>query len=140
VKKVYLAIVAGRLEGKGTWETVLTHDPRARKARVVNAGAGRAVGLDWRALRVGERYTLLALRPDEGAFHQLRAQCAAAGHPIKGDVKYGARRGERDRTIALHAWQLTFPHPTTGVLMTVEAPPPDTPLWRAFAPTPEPAD
>lgn len=139
VTKAYQAIVTGRLEGKGTWETVLAHDARARKARVVNAGDGRAVRLDWRVVRAGDRYTLLELRPDAGAFHQLRAQCAAAGHPIKGDVKYGARRGERDRTIALHAWQLTFPHPTTGVLLTVTAPPPDTPLWCAFAPPSEPA-
>lgn len=134
VSKVYQAIVSGRLEGEGTWETVLTHDARARKARVAAAGAGRAVRLAWRALRVGERYSLLELRPDGGAFHQLRAQCAAAGHPIKGDVKYGARRGERDRSIALHACAIRFTHPATGKTMRITAEPPDTALWRAFAP------
>lgn len=132
VAKVYHAIVHGLLEGEGTWEAVLTHDARARKAHVTNGGAGRAVRLAWRGLRTGERYTLLELRPEEGAFHQLRAQCAAAGHPIKGDVKYGARRGERDRSIALHAAAIRFTHPATGRVVSITAPPPDTTLWRAF--------
>ena len=132
VSKVYQAIVHGRLEGAGTWEAILTRDARARKARQAKDGEGRAVRLAWRTLRTGERYTLVELRPDQGAFHQLRAQCAAAGHPIKGDVKYGARRGERDRSIALHASAIRFTHPSTGRVVSITAPAPDTTLWRAF--------
>jgi 23S rRNA pseudouridine1911/1915/1917 synthase len=134
VRKVYWAIVEGLLHGHGTWQTVLTHDARARRARTVAPGEGRAVRLAWRVLRAGERYTLLELRPEQGAFHQLRAQCAAAGHPIKGDVKYGARRGEKDRTIALHARSIALLHPVTGADLLLEAPSPDGALWRALVP------
>ena len=134
VRKVYWAIVEGLPHGHGTWETVLTHDLRARRARTVAPGEGRTVRLAWRVLRPGERYALLELVPDGGAFHQLRAQCAAAGHPIKGDVKYGARRGEKDRTIGLHARSIAFAHPATGAHLLLEAAPPDGALWRALVP------
>ena len=77
----------------------------------------------------GDRYSLLEVVPKGGAFHQIRAQLAAAGFPIKGDVKYGARRGERDRSIALHAWRLSFIHPGTREALLIEAPAPTTSIW-----------
>ena len=86
----------------------------------------------FKRLSAGERYTLLELVPDGGRFHQLRAQCAAAGFPIKGDVKYGARRGEKDRTIALHARSVAFTHPFTGKPLSIEADAPSGPLWAAL--------
>ena len=57
---------------------------------------------------------------------------AAAGHPIKGDLKYGARRSEPSGGIRLHSYKLSFIHPVTHQNITVEAPPmqPDT-LWKA---------
>ncbi|MBL7957047.1 MAG: hypothetical protein JNM49_03730, partial [Flavobacteriales bacterium] len=67
--------------------------------------------------------------PEGGAFHQIRAQLAAWGHPIKGDVKYGARRGEKDRSIALHARSVRFKHPFTGKEQSVEAAAPPSGIW-----------
>jgi 23S rRNA pseudouridine1911/1915/1917 synthase len=72
---------------------------------------------------------LVEVRPEGGRFHQIRAQLSAAGHPIKGDVKYGARRGEPDRSIALHARSLKFAHPFTGAPLCIQAPLPGTGLW-----------
>ena len=83
-------------------------------------------------LATGDRYTLVEAIPEGGAFHQIRAQLGAWGHPIKGDVKYGARRGEKDWSIALHARSLRFVHPFTGVDVSIEAPAPPGTLWSAL--------
>lgn len=136
VQKRYWAIVEEAMGGK-EWmvlEHHLKHDAKAKRARVIKtdvAGEDPA-RLRIRALANGERYTLLEVEPEGGAFHQIRAQLAAAGHPIKGDVKYGARRGERDRSIALHARSLVFEHPITGKPLLVQAPPPQGPLWTTL--------
>lgn len=136
VRKTYLAIVAGRPGGTEwiTLEDVLEHDPRSKRARVVEHGnEGKAVSrLHFRTLATGDRYTLVEVEPEGGAFHQIRAQLGAHGHPIKGDVKYGARRGEKDRSIALHARSLVFEHPVTGREVRVEAPAPNGALWSAL--------
>ena len=133
VEKRYWAIVEGRPPERGTWEHVLAQDGRSHKARVRASGEdGTRVALEFRRLAQGDRYALLELAPDRGFFHQLRAQCGAAGHPIKGDVKYGARRGEPDRTIALHARSLTFAHPASGEMLHLAAPPPDNKLWNTL--------
>ncbi len=127
VRKTYLAVVHGAWEREMVLEHALVHDARSRKARVDAAGAPARLAV--RPLQVGDRYTLVEVRPEGGAFHQIRAQLAAAGHPIKGDVKYGARRGERDRSIALHALRLELPHPVGGAPLRVEAPLPGTRTW-----------
>lgn len=133
VEKAYLAIVHGAVANSATWRDRLVEDGRARRARPARAEEeGHEAVTHVRVVARGDRYSLVELRPEQGLFHQLRAQCAAAGHPIKGDVKYGARRGEKDRSIALHARTLVFDHPFTGVRLRIDAPPPDTPLWRSL--------
>lgn len=135
VQKTYWAIVTGDPGPAGRWTHRLVHDPRQHRARVVaDAKRGHDVQVSFKRSAVGDRYTLLELQPDGGRFHQLRAQCAAAGHPIKGDVKYGARRGEPDRTIGLHARSLVFDHPITGERLRIVAPAPATGLWPRFVP------
>jgi len=133
VRKTYWAIVGGAPPESGVWRHRLVHDPHKHKAYVARPEQ-QAVDaeLHFKRLAQGDRYALLELVPTGGSFHQLRAQCAAAGHAIKGDVKYGARRGEPDRSIGLHARSLGFVHPFTGVEHCIEAPPPSTPLWLAL--------
>lgn len=136
VRKVYRAIVEGRVDEPGELHGVLRHDPRRRRSNVsTDPDRGTAGMLRVRPLHLGERYTLLEVEPDGGAFHQIRAQLSAAGWPIKGDVKYGARRGEKDRSIHLHACAITFVHPVTGVSMTVDAPLPVSGSWQVLART-----
>lgn len=134
VAKRYWAIVEGTYDGGDRSEHYLVHDPKSRRARVVRADAPHAklcVTLT-RVLAIGDRYTLLEAVPEGGAFHQIRAQLAASGHAIKGDVKYGARRAERDRSIALHARELAFEHPMQGKPVSIMAPGPSSPLWQAL--------
>ncbi len=65
-----------------------------------------------------------------GRHHQVRAQLAAIGCPVKGDVKYGARRANLDRSIHLHAFRLVFKNPNSNETMRFEAPFPEDPIWK----------
>ena len=58
----------------------------------------------------------------------------AIGSPIRGDVKYGFKRGNKDRSIQLHAWKLSFIHPVSNEEVSIEAPLPSDPLWDYFKP------
>ncbi len=80
-----------------------------------------------------DRYFLLEIMLLTGRHHQIRAQLGKIGCPIKGDVKYGARRSNSKRAIHLHAWQLTFKHPQTGEVVVLKAKPDGTDaLWQFF--------
>ncbi len=136
VEKTYLAVVSALPpETEGT----LVHYLQK------NAGQNRALAfpderpdteraeLHYRLLGSSERYHLLQIRLITGRHHQIRAQLSAIGCPIKGDVKYGARRGNRDRSIHLHAWRLGFEHPGSGAWMQIEAAIPENdPVWAAL--------
>lgn len=133
VQKVYWAIVEGQVSKATELVGVVRRDPRVRKAHVAQAQGEEALAkLKVRPLAQGDRYALLEVLPTGGAFHQIRAQLSAAGWPIKGDVKYGARRGEKDRSILLHARAITFDHPAKGVPVHVVAPVPESALWLAL--------
>ncbi len=84
---------------------------------------------------VSDRYFLLDITLFTGRHHQIRAQLAAIGCPIKGDVKYGARRSNANRAIHLHAYQLGFTHPVSKEKLLFKCLPDlmDN-LWKAFAP------
>ncbi len=94
VAKEYHALVVGRLEGEGELElrlAVTRHRPA--RVRVVDAketGRGRATRLRWRALSPGEAASLVEVRPETGFLHQIRASLAHLGHPVLGDLAYGA--------------------------------------------------
>jgi 23S rRNA pseudouridine1911/1915/1917 synthase len=95
-------------------------------------GQGRKKAiLRYRILGRGERYLFLAIELVTGRRHQIRAQLAALGLHIKGDLKYGAKRSEPNGGIRLHAWSLAFQDPADNSV-TVTAPPPliDR-LWSA---------
>lgn len=132
VQKIYWAIVTGVVDAEAVLEANIVHDGRAHKARASTDVEASKARLRIKPLARGERYTLLEVEPDGGAFHQIRVQLSTAGHAIKGDVKYGARRGEKDRSIALHARSIAFVHPQSSERITVEAEVPPTATWIAF--------
>ena len=122
VRRIYRAVVEGRLEGRGTWDSYLFED-RSMKMQVVAKGtkdSERAV-THYSSLRIGEVYSLIDCTLQTGKKNQIRVQAAHAGHPIAGDKKYGGLREER---LCLHAYTLTFKHPVTGVPMAFSCPPP----------------
>ncbi|HEY0978743.1 MAG TPA: RluA family pseudouridine synthase [Flavobacteriales bacterium] len=133
VQKTYWAIVEGIAPEQGRCSALLERSARGRKAVTRQAQSAKEQShLEFRRLAQGDRFALLEVRPEGGGFHQIRALLAAEGLPIKGDVKYGARRGEPDRSIALHARSLAFQHPFRGTPVRIEAPEPVRSIWPAL--------
>lgn len=79
-----------------------------------------------------DNYHLLEVQLLTGRHHQIRAQLAAIGCPIKGDLKYGAQRSNKDASIHLHAWKIELIHPVKNEPICITAPLPDDPVWNAF--------
>ncbi len=113
-----------QVDGKHNKSYAHTEDGRERK---------RAI-LRYRVIGRGDRYLFLEIELITGRHHQIRAQLAAAGLFIKGDLKYGARRSETGGGIRLHARSLAFPDPTKPetYIQVTAAPPVRDPLWQAF--------
>ncbi|MEM9990852.1 MAG: RluA family pseudouridine synthase, partial [Bacteroidota bacterium] len=135
VEKTYLAVVGQLPDPKeGTLEHLLQRNARTNKAQVVSAKTkqSKQATLHYRWLSSIERYHLLEVQLQTGRYHQIRAQLAAIGSPLKGDVKYGFRRSNADRSIHLHAWKLSFTHPVNGERILLEAPLPQETVWQAF--------
>lgn len=91
--------------------------------------------LRYRVIGASERYTLLEVQLMTGRHHQIRCQLAAMGCPIKGDLKYGAKRSNPDGSISLLARRVEFVHPVSKENIIAEAPLPNDNLWRAICPS-----
>lgn len=87
--------------------------------------------LSYTLLQKLDHYFLLEIDLHTGRHHQIRAQLAAIGCTIKGDLKYGADRSNKDGSIHLHARQLSFMHPVKKTLVQVTADPPVEAIWNA---------
>ena len=93
---------------------------------------GKKAILNYKLISKSDNYSLLEIDLETGRHHQIRAQLAKIGSPIKGDVKYGARRSNKDRSIHLHAWKLGFKHPVTLEKVDLVADLPDEVIWNYF--------
>ena len=140
IRKTYWAIVStdngNRIMDKGEvrLENYLWRNEKQNKSFVVKPGtkdAKRAV-LTYKAIAHSERYTLLEINLETGRHHQIRCQLAATGCPIKGDLKYGAKRSNPDGGISLHARQIAFVHPVSKQEVIITAPVPEDKLWKAM--------
>lgn len=88
--------------------------------------------LDYKLIGRSERYFLLEVDLKTGRHHQIRCQLAKMGCPIKGDLKYGSPRSNRDGSICLHARRVRFVHPVSKQEIDVTAPVPEGNLWHSF--------
>lgn len=86
----------------------------------------------YRYLCSSDRYHLLEVELLTGRHHQIRVQLSSIGCHIKGDLKYGAKRANKNASIHLHARELSFIHPVKNELIEVKAPLPDDPVWNYF--------
>ena len=133
-KKTYWAMVKNTPDPlEARLEHYLLRNPKQNKSYAHPKPvpeAKRAV-LNYRTLAQSDHYTLLEIDLETGRHHQIRCQLAAIGSPIKGDLKYGARRSNPDGSIHLHARHLELVHPVQKELMTFIAPLPDDPLWQS---------
>lgn len=133
-KKTYWAIVKERPEHHtGTlvhWLRRNTQQNRSQ-AYIKEVPKSKKAILEYRTIKELSHYFLLEIDLKTGRHHQIRAQLKAIGCPIKGDLKYGSERSNKDGSIHLHARSLSFVHPVKQELLNLVAPCPDDPIWNA---------
>lgn len=134
IKKTYWAIVEKPpLKKEDRLEHYLIKNQQKNKSRAYSKpyeGALKSV-LDYAVLKTLDRYTLLKVKPISGRHHQIRVQLSTIGCCIKGDLKYGAKRSNKDASISLHAREISFIHPVKNEAIKVTAPTPKDALWNA---------
>lgn len=133
-QKTYWAIVKNvPAKEEDTLVNWLTRNPKQNKSysSTKQTNNSKKAILSYKVLKKLDTYFLLEVDLQTGRHHQIRAQLAGIGSPIKGDLKYGFDRSNKDASINLHARKLSFIHPVKKEKMTFVAPPPSEPLWNA---------
>ena len=120
-EKTYIARVEGELADEGgVFESYLRDDERTMKVHsVADPQLGKFARTEWRRISVERGTTLVEVQLKTGRKNQIRVHFSEAGHPVVGDVKYGAKRS---RQLCLRAVRLKFLHPHTKKWMEVSAP------------------
>lgn len=88
--------------------------------------------LSYKVIGKGTHYHFVEVYPKTGRHHQIRATLSDLGSPIKGDIKYGSKRTNKNASIHLHSRRIDFIHPVKKEPITIVAPPPEDPLWDGF--------
>lgn len=134
-RKVYWAIVEDMpTQKEGSLTHYLKRNEKQNKSYASEnetEGSKKAV-LHYKWLQSSDKYHLLEIALETGRHHQIRCQLSKIGSIIKGDLKYGARRSNKDGSICLHARELEYDHPTSKERVKVTAPVPQEPLWQFF--------
>ena len=134
IRKTYWAVVKNKpAKSEDTLTSYLKKNPKNNKSTAYTQeteGSKRAV-LHYKILKSLDNYHLMEVDLETGRHHQIRCQLAAIGSPIKGDLKYGFNRSNRDGSIHLHARKIAFVHPVSKEDISVIAPTPDDPIWKA---------
>ena len=123
----YEAVCVGTLkEASGTVDAPIARHPADRKRMCVDPKGGRAAVTHWSVLGRYPGHTHIQCRLETGRTHQIRVHMAYIGHPLLGDVVYGAKKPVPGLAgQCLHARRLSFVHPSAGTRVTVECPLPD---------------
>lgn len=133
MEKHYRALVEGTMkEPAGRIEAPIARSKKDRKKMAVDP-EGRESITEWTVLQAGRACALLDVHILTGRTHQIRVHMKHIGHPVCGDPIYGSGRGVRVSRLMLHAYSLSFTHPTTGERMTFTAPLPEAYLTSLAA-------
>lgn len=133
VEKVYIAATTKKeIPENGTLKHWITRNEKKNRSFLHRSETEGSTYAELYYEVLGETDTFMIFRifPKTGRHHQIRVQLASLGCPIKGDVKYGARRGNRNGSIHLHAYKLSFEHPVKGTKVSITAPAPSDPVWN----------
>lgn len=134
-RKVYWAVVESKPKNdSGRLEDFLKKNEKQNKSYVTktkDSQVKKAI-LNYKLLKSSDKYHLLEVVLETGRHHQIRCQLANIGCVIKGDLKYGAKRSNKDGSIHLHAREIQYDHPTSKERIKVIAPVPNENLWRFF--------
>ena len=134
IKKTYWAVVKNQpKKAAGTLIGFLKKNPKNNKSTSYSKevdGSKKAI-LHYQTKKKLDNYSLLEVDLETGRHHQIRVQLSSIGSTIKGDLKYGAKRSNKDGSIHLHARKIEFIHPVSKELVKVTAPTPKDPIWDA---------
>lgn len=136
VQKTYYAAVCSKPKNQsGTLTDFLKKDSsknKSRASKTAKPGSKEAV-LNYQHVFSSDRYFFLKVKPLTGRHHQIRVQLSQMGCQIKGDVKYGAPRTNKDGSIHLHAENIEFIHPVKKESLSISAPFPNDPVWNSLS-------
>lgn len=136
MKKTYWAIVKNMPnEHEAELKHYLVRNNKKNKSIAYNKPVpdSKEARLSYKLIGKSDNYYLLEIDLKTGRHHQIRAQLAAIDSPIKGDLKYGFPRSNKDASISLHARSVEFIHPVKKEKISVVAPPPPNALWDKFS-------
>ena len=134
ISKIYWAIVKNNLPKKsGPLVNYLTKDQKKNKSFVTKNKEGKLAKLSYKLLNKLNNYYHYEIYPETGRHHQIRVQLSNMGSPIKGDLKYGAKRSNNDASINLHAREIIFEHPVSKEKITIIAPTPNETIWNSIS-------
>jgi 23S rRNA pseudouridine1911/1915/1917 synthase len=134
-QKTYWAIVKNKPQNS---EDKLVHylkrneKNNTSKAHLKEVPESKLASLDYKIIASLQNYYALEINLHTGRHHQIRAQLAAIGSPIKGDLKYGFDRNNPDGGIHLHAKKIVFTHPVSKEIIEINAPTPNDAIWNAI--------
>ena len=134
ISKTYWAVVKNTpLKEKDSLIHFLKKNPKNNKSTVFTkeTDTSKKAILHYSVIKKLDNYSLLEIDLETGRHHQIRAQLAYIGSPIKGDLKYGASRSNKDGSIHLHARNISFTHPVSKENISVLAPIPNETIWNA---------
>lgn len=135
ISKTYWAVSGSKPSPpSGRLEDYLRKNPKQNKSYVVpkNTQGSQLAILNYSYLKSTDRYHLIEVDLETGRHHQIRAQLTNLGCVIKGDVKYGADRPNKDRSIHLHSRSVSFIHPIKDEEIKLTASTPNDPVWNAL--------
>ena len=134
VKKTYWAIVKNPVKKQhDTLVHWLKKNPKNNKSTAFDKeipDSKKAI-LHYKVFKELDNYSVLEINLETGRHHQIRTQLSKIGYPIKGDLKYGFDRSNKDASISLHSRQIEFKHPVNKETITISAPLPNDPIWNA---------
>ena len=136
VKKIYWAITKERpAQPEAELECWILRNEKMNKsfAYTKEVKGAKKAQLHYRHIAASQNYNLIEVELKTGRHHQIRCQLASIGCPIKGDLKYGAKRSNPDGSRSLHARYVEFIHPVSKELIQITAPLPADKLWQSFA-------
>jgi len=134
ISKIYWAIVKKNLSKRsGSLVNYLIKDQKKNKSFVTKNKDGKLAKLSYKLLNKLNNYYHYEIYPETGRHHQIRVQLSNMDSPIKGDLKYGAKRSNNDASINLHAREIIFEHPVSKEEIKIIAPTPDETIWNSIS-------
>jgi 23S rRNA pseudouridine1911/1915/1917 synthase len=134
IKKTYWAIVKNQPpKNEDTLVHWLKKNPKNNKsyAHLKEIKDSKKAILHYKTIKKLDHYFLLEINLETGRHHQIRSQLSSINCPIKGDLKYGFNRSNKDASIHLHAKHIEFEHPVKKEPVSIEAPLPNDAIWKA---------